>query len=92
MVSSLADQFLESSTMNNLVRSYSHMHLETLPAEIRIQILLLLNVEGLKSLVQPSPVYHNQYLLDRKRLLLNCLATTLGSLSSKLVLSRRLAQ
>ncbi|GAQ47300.1 similar to An01g01670 [Aspergillus niger] len=64
--------------MNNLVRSYSHIHLETLPAEIRIQILLLLNVEGLKSLVQASPVYHNQYLLDRKRLLLNCLATTLG--------------
>ncbi|RAK84011.1 hypothetical protein BO79DRAFT_276332 [Aspergillus costaricaensis CBS 115574] len=80
MTSILADQFLESFTMNNLVRSYSHMHLETLPAEIRIQILLLLNVEGLRSLVQASPVYHNQYLLDRKRLLLNSLSTTLGSI------------
>ncbi|OJZ92928.1 hypothetical protein ASPFODRAFT_120406 [Aspergillus luchuensis CBS 106.47] len=80
MASSLADQNPESSTTNDSVRSNSHIHLETLPPELRVQILLLLNVEGLKSLVQASPVYHDQYLLDRKRLLLNCLATTLGSI------------
>ncbi|PYH66547.1 uncharacterized protein BO88DRAFT_468920 [Aspergillus vadensis CBS 113365] len=81
MASSLADhQTLESSMTVDLVRSNSHIDLETLPPEIRVQILFLLDLEGLKSLVQASPVYHDQYLLDRRRLLLKCLATTLGSI------------
>ncbi|GKZ69523.1 hypothetical protein AnigIFM50267_004734 [Aspergillus niger] len=80
MGSFFADQMLESSMTDDLVRSNSRLHLESLPPEIRVQILLLLDVEGLKSLVQASPVYHEQYLQDRKRLLLACLSTTLGSI------------
>ncbi|PWY85607.1 hypothetical protein BO83DRAFT_404860 [Aspergillus eucalypticola CBS 122712] len=46
MASSLADQTPESSTTNNMV-------------QIRVHILFLLNVEGLKSLVHASPIYHD---------------------------------
>ena len=42
-------------------------------------LLLALEYEALQGLVHASPVYHEQYLLDRKYLLCACLETTLGS-------------
>ncbi|GKZ36426.1 hypothetical protein AbraIFM66950_007498 [Aspergillus brasiliensis] len=80
MASLVTDQVPESPMTDKTVHSNSHIHLETLPPEIRVQILFLLDVEGLKSLVRASPSYHEQYLLDRRRLLLDCLATTLGNI------------
>ena len=53
--------------------------LECLPAEIRHHILSFTQYEGLKPLVRASPVYHQQYLLDRERLLYGCLERSLGS-------------
>lgn len=53
--------------------------LENLPAEIRRQLLSMLEYEGLKVLVHASPTYHQQYLLDHQHLLSKCLETTLGS-------------
>lgn len=53
--------------------------LETFPAEIRRHLLSNLDYEGLKALVHASPVYHQQYLLDRQNLLCACLEATLGS-------------
>ena len=55
------------------------MHLEALPAEIRCQLLFMLEYEALKALVHASPIYHEQYLLDRYHLLYKCLETALGS-------------
>lgn len=46
----------------------SSLVLENLPAEIRRYLLLTLEYEALKALVHASPVYHQQYLLDRKHL------------------------
>ena len=55
------------------------MQLEALPAEIRCQLLFTLEYEALKTLVHASPIYHEQYLLDRYHLLYKCLETALGS-------------
>lgn len=52
--------------------------LENLPAEIRRYLLSMLEYGGLRALVHASPVYHQQYLLDRQHLLCECLATILG--------------
>lgn len=52
--------------------------LEKLPAELRLHVLSQLDMESLKSLVHASPVYHAQYLMDRKQLLFKTLMTTLG--------------
>ncbi|PYI00312.1 hypothetical protein BO78DRAFT_293494, partial [Aspergillus sclerotiicarbonarius CBS 121057] len=61
-----------------------HLHqaaqLESLPAEIRIEILSILELESLASLVRASPVYHQQYLLGRKHLLFQYLEATLGDI------------
>jgi hypothetical protein len=54
------------------------VHIETLPPEIRLQVLYLIEIEGLRSPVRSSPVYHQQFLLDCKRLLLQCLENTPG--------------
>lgn len=70
----------ESQFTKGTCHSDSHIHLETLPAELRVQILDLLDLEGLEALVRASPVYHDQYLLDRKRLLFACLKITLGNM------------
>lgn len=51
--------------------------LENLPPEIRRLLLSLLRLEELRALVFASPVFHQQYLLDRKYLLSKCLETTL---------------
>ncbi len=54
--------------------------LESLPAELRRRLLFsITNLEDLRALVLASPVFHQQYLLDRKPLLGAALETTLGS-------------
>lgn len=55
--------------------------LETLPAEIRWHVLSSLDLDCLKALVRASPTFHQQYLDDRRRLLLASLQVTLGSVS-----------
>ncbi|ODM19351.1 hypothetical protein SI65_05969 [Aspergillus cristatus] len=57
----------------------THLLLENLPAEIRRHLLFTLEYEELKALVHASPVYHQQYLLDRHSVLSNCLQMVLGS-------------
>ncbi|GLA38644.1 hypothetical protein AnigIFM63309_005947 [Aspergillus niger] len=69
----------ESLPTNDTFYSHSHTHLEALPAEIRFQILSLLEYKELKALVQSSPIYHEQYLVDCRLLLFGCLETTLGN-------------
>lgn len=51
--------------------------LENLPPELRDHVLSSLDLDGLKALVQASPVYHGQYLSNRRRLLCNCMDATL---------------
>jgi len=54
--------------------------LETLPAELRLRILLSISdVADLRAVVRASPVLHQQYLLGRKKLLGHTLKKTLGS-------------
>ncbi|KAL2128473.1 hypothetical protein VTI74DRAFT_9125 [Chaetomium olivicolor] len=52
---------------------------ETLPAELRHQILSVSDIKNLKALVFASPIFHQQYLLDRKTLLRRALKSALGS-------------
>lgn len=52
--------------------------IEALPAEIRRQILLSLDVEELRTLVRASPVFHQQYRLDRRFILYHRLESSLG--------------
>ncbi|KAL2809184.1 hypothetical protein BJX63DRAFT_424024 [Aspergillus granulosus] len=52
--------------------------LENLPPEIRRQILLAADFDGLNALVHASPVFHQQYLLDRRCILYESLKSTLG--------------
>jgi hypothetical protein len=56
-------------------------NIENFPSEIRVLLLSVMDLEALRSLVRASPVYHQQYLLSRERLLRQCLEVTLGSLS-----------
>ncbi|BCR95420.1 uncharacterized protein AKAW2_20360A [Aspergillus luchuensis] len=70
----------ESLPTDDTCYSHSHTHLEALPAEIRFQILSLLEYKGLKALVEASSIYHEQYLVDCGLLLFGCLENTLGSL------------
>lgn len=60
-------------------KKFDNNALESLPAEIRRLLLSTLEYDELKALVHASPVYHQQYLLDRQPLLCNCSETTLGS-------------
>lgn len=53
--------------------------LETLPPEIRRDILAILTLDRLNCLVRASPVFHQQYLASRKYVLVSCLSNTLGS-------------
>lgn len=55
--------------------------LENLPPEIRRQVLSILELKDLSALVHASPVFHQQYLLDRRSLLCKCLDTTLRSVT-----------
>lgn len=56
--------------------------LENLPADIRRYLLFTLDYEELKTLVNASPTYHQQYLLDRQCLRRSCLKRTLGYISA----------
>jgi hypothetical protein len=55
--------------------------LEDLPSELRRHLLLMLDLEELKNLVAASPVFHQQYLLDRRFILLNYLDMSLRSVA-----------
>jgi hypothetical protein len=55
--------------------------LESLPPEVRRQLLSILELEELNALVHASAVFHQQYLLDRRFLLCKCLETTLRSVT-----------
>jgi hypothetical protein len=56
--------------------------LEGLPAELRYQILYdIPDVAALKALVVASPVFHQQYQLERHKLLEQALERTLGTVS-----------
>ncbi len=55
-------------------------YLEALPAELRTLILLgLTDVESLRALVHASPIFYQQYLLDRRALLAHALRAELGN-------------
>ncbi|KAK5164813.1 uncharacterized protein LTR77_009477 [Saxophila tyrrhenica] len=56
--------------------------LETLPAELRRCLLSNLHLAQLSALVHASPVYHQQYLVDRKYLLSRSIEQTLGSVAA----------
>lgn len=56
--------------------------LENLPAEIRRYLLFTLNYEELKALINASPIYHQQYWLDRRGLRRSCVERTLGNISA----------
>lgn len=52
--------------------------LENLPPELRTQVLCSIgDLRTLKSLVRSSPTYHEQYRLDRDKILRSCLETEL---------------
>ncbi|KAK3935654.1 hypothetical protein QBC46DRAFT_396979 [Diplogelasinospora grovesii] len=55
--------------------------LENLPPEVRRQLLSILGLEELRALVFASPVFHQQYILDRRFLLCKCLETTLRNVT-----------
>lgn len=55
--------------------------LESLPPEVRRQLLSTMDLEGLQALVRASPTFHQQYLEDRRYLLCKCLEMTLGSVT-----------
>lgn len=56
----------------------AHPTFENMPPELRSQILYSVgDLRTLKSLVHASPTYHEQYRLDRDRLLHNCLKSEL---------------
>ncbi|KAK3944694.1 hypothetical protein QBC46DRAFT_404255 [Diplogelasinospora grovesii] len=56
--------------------------LENLPPEIRLQLLFTLGLAELRALVSASPVFHQQYVLDRMSVLRRCLETTLRSVTA----------
>ncbi|VUC31433.1 unnamed protein product [Clonostachys rosea] len=54
--------------------------LELLPPEIRLRILSFLDLPQLKAIVHASPVFHEQYVLDRMSILARAFEATLGIL------------
>lgn len=53
--------------------------LENLPPELRSKIIYSIgDLRTLKSLIRSSPTYHEQYRLDRDKILRNCLGTELN--------------
>lgn len=69
----------ESSATASPVDQKRDSELEKLPAEIRRQILSTSDLHGLRALVHASPIFHYQYLLDRKFLLAASIDVTLGT-------------
>lgn len=57
--------------------------LEGLPAEVRRHLLSLLQLQELAALVRASPVFHEQYALDRRYLLTWSLDASLGPLTAE---------
>lgn len=55
--------------------------LEALPPEVRRHLLTMMEFNGLRALVHASPLYHEQYLLDRQWLLVQCVDKLLGSVN-----------
>ncbi|KAH7123721.1 hypothetical protein B0J11DRAFT_529711 [Dendryphion nanum] len=55
--------------------------IESLPPEIRLQLLSQLALDELRALVHASPVFHCLYLLNRKSLLRRSLAVTLCNIT-----------
>ncbi len=55
--------------------------LENLPVELRRQILSILDFEELRTLIHASPTFHDQYRLNRRYILCQCLDTTLRSVA-----------
>lgn len=68
---SLSDATMTAPT--NSLSSPSPSPLERLPSEVRRAILHKLELPQLSALVHASPVFHEQYLLDRRFLLCKCL-------------------
>lgn len=56
--------------------------LENLPPEVRRHLLFFMDFESLRTLIHASPVYHEQYLLDRRLFLCNLLAPELHMIIS----------
>lgn len=56
-------------------------YLEKLPSEVRRHILYLLRFEELRALIHASPVFHQQYILDRRSLLLKSLMPVPGNVA-----------
>lgn len=53
--------------------------LESLPPEVRRHLLCILDLPELKGLIHASPIFHRQYVYDRRYILYNRLDTTLGN-------------
>ncbi|KAK4148733.1 hypothetical protein C8A00DRAFT_38682 [Chaetomidium leptoderma] len=73
---------VNTAVETTIVRVAPTAALEALPAELRCQVLAHLSELGLAdltALVRASPVFYQQYLLDRKALLGRGLKTTLGN-------------
>ncbi|KAI1808827.1 hypothetical protein F4811DRAFT_2441 [Daldinia bambusicola] len=62
-------------------KTTSYSSLELLPPEIRRHILSFLDIRSLDSLIHSSPVFHEQYLENRRYLLCSSLETTLGAVA-----------
>jgi hypothetical protein len=73
---------ISERTQTELVRNVIQQRslLEELPPEVRRHILYVLRIKELCALVHASPVFHQQYVLDRKSLLSASLETTLGDI------------
>ncbi|KAJ5345863.1 hypothetical protein N7452_003867 [Penicillium brevicompactum] len=55
--------------------------LEALPPEVRRHLLAMMEFNEIRALVHASPLYHEQYLLDRQWLLGQCVDKLLGSVN-----------
>ncbi|KFY34844.1 hypothetical protein V494_06423 [Pseudogymnoascus sp. VKM F-4513 (FW-928)] len=69
----------QSTPFSKAKQSNHNSRLENLPPEIRRHILSILDLPRLKLLVRASPVFHEQYLFDRKYFLCKSIEETLGS-------------
>ncbi|KAF9889591.1 hypothetical protein FE257_007099 [Aspergillus nanangensis] len=68
---------------------YCNAPLENLPPEIRLLLLSILELEELKALVHASPVYHQQYLLNRKYVLCQSLDGALYGVAAEACVTYR---
>ncbi|KAK3304293.1 uncharacterized protein B0T15DRAFT_235219 [Chaetomium strumarium] len=67
-----------SRIFSDSARNKRRSPLENLPAEIRREVLLLLDFRELLALVNASPVFHEQYLADHKSVMCSWLQRALG--------------